>query len=109
MLIINKLNNTSSIIPNKSKQTQPDLILIPKISNLSKYNYSFQEWYDIYKDQIDNIVNEYLDLINNLSLPSSDNKYHSINYYSFTNKLIRLIYDKSCNKEKNKIMYLPGP
>jgi hypothetical protein len=114
MLIINKLNNTSFIDSNSnhphvlSKQQQ-EPILIPKISKLPKHNYSFEEWYDIYKDQVDDIVNEYLNLINNFSSSSSDNKYHSINYYAFTNKLIKLIYDKSYNKQKNKTMYLPGP
>jgi hypothetical protein len=69
---------------------------------MKKFN--FDDWYLIYKMEIDNITNQFLDFI--MTHFSSDDKYHSLNIQEFTNKIKHLIYNSSYNTEKHSILYL---
>ena len=79
-------------------------LLIPKIKKTSNLIYSFQDWYDIYKSEVDSIIDQYINVV--LTNMSSDTVYYSLDVNKFKDKMQLLIYEKSCNREKRKIMYL---
>ena len=66
--------------------------------------YSFQEWSLIYKQEIDSIIDHYLSFI--MEYFTSENKTHSLNLQLFSERMRKLIYKTSVNKEKNNILFL---
>jgi len=69
---------------------------------MKKFN--FDDWYLIYKVEVDNITNQFVEFIMNEF--SSDDKYHSLNIQKFSDGLKYLIYKTSYNTEKHNIIYL---
>ena len=69
---------------------------------MKKFN--FNDWYLIYKVEIDKITDQFIKFIMNEF--TSDDKYHSLNIKDFSEEIKYLIYKSSYNTDKHSIIYL---
>ncbi len=66
--------------------------------------FKFEDWYLIYKVEVDNIVEQFVSFIMNEFY--SEDRYHSLNIQKFSEKMKHLIYNSSYNTDKHSIIYL---
>jgi hypothetical protein len=67
--------------------------------------YSFEDWYRIYSDEIEHIIDDYIEFI--MSQFGAEHKYHSLNMDKFRTKMTHLLYNTSVNTDKSSIIWLP--
>jgi hypothetical protein len=75
----------------------------PKINHFPAKNYSFEDWLELYKHEVNLIIEEYLELVKSIKSRTLN---VFINTGNFRHDMAHLIYRSSCNKDKKKIMYL---
>lgn len=92
MLVIDKKTKQSKIIQQTHQITE---LLQPKLQQPYKC-YIFTDWYNMYQEQVDDIIQSYIDRIQNTF--SSNDLCHSLNVNTFTEKMKTLLYEKSINK-----------
>ena len=61
--------------------------------------YSYQQWYDIYCGEVDNIIGQYTAFI--MDGFQCQNMYHSLDIEKFKHMMKHYIYKTSINKEKS--------
>jgi len=75
--------------------------IIPKCKNIMSY----EDWYDIYCEDVEEIIDYYIEKIMNDF--KSNEYYHTLDILKFKCLMRNIIYNKSISRFKHQPQYLP--
>lgn len=102
MLVINKKTGQSHVEPKPIELQKPTkLPPVPRLRQNVLQKHRFADWYSMYDQEVESIIDDYIDVIMNDF--SSESHTHSLNIEQFRAMMTKMIYDRSENSLRKHV------